>query len=59
MNVTKNILVYMTHPHVQAWNFLPIHKQILEERVPGSPVGCTNGYRVVLQRGMAGANAQS
>jgi phosphoglycerate dehydrogenase-like enzyme len=31
----KNILVYLTHPHVEAWNFRPEHKALLESRVPG------------------------
>ncbi len=50
MNVTKNILVYMTHPHVQVWNFLPIHKQILEERVPGSRVTICSNSKEFLDR---------
>jgi D-2-hydroxyacid dehydrogenase (NADP+) len=31
----KNILVYLTHPHVEAWNFKPRHKALLESLVPG------------------------
>jgi len=31
----KNILVYLTHPHVEAWNFKPQHKALLERQVPG------------------------
>jgi D-2-hydroxyacid dehydrogenase (NADP+) len=31
----KNILVYITHPHVDAWNFKPEHKVLLESRVAG------------------------
>jgi len=31
----KNILVYLTHPHVEAWNFKPQHKDLLERQVPG------------------------
>lgn len=34
----KNILVYLTHPHVEAWNFRPEHKDLLESRVPGLKV---------------------
>lgn len=34
----KNILVYLTHPHVEAWNFRPEHKALLESRVPGLKV---------------------
>ena len=32
--VIKNILVYLNHPHVEAWNFRPEHKVLLENRVP-------------------------
>ena len=35
MNFKKKILVYLTHPHVQAWNFLPRHGKLLEDSVPG------------------------
>ena len=31
----KKILVYLTHPHVEAWNFKPQHKDLLERLVPG------------------------
>ena len=34
----KNILVYLTHPHVEAWNFRPEHQALLESRVPGLKV---------------------
>lgn len=34
----KKILVYLTHPHVEAWNFRPEHKALLENRVPGLKV---------------------
>ncbi len=34
----KTILVYLTHPHVEAWNFRPEHKVMLESRVPGLKV---------------------
>ena len=34
----KRILVYLTHPHVDAWNFQPEHKALLESRVPGLKV---------------------
>ena len=34
----KNILVYLTHPHVEAWNFKPEHKALLERQVPGLKV---------------------
>ncbi|KMP11742.1 2-hydroxyacid dehydrogenase [Candidatus Nitromaritima sp. SCGC AAA799-C22] len=38
MKVERNILVYMTHPHVDAWNFKQAHADLLEKRVPGSRV---------------------
>ena len=39
----KKILVYLTHPHVQAWNFSPIHRKLLEDSVPGLNVSiCLN-----------------
>ena len=42
MNI-KKILVYLTHPHVQAWNFLPIHRKLLEDSVPGLNISiCLN-----------------
>jgi len=34
----KKILVYLTHPHVEAWNFRPEHKALLESRIPGLKV---------------------
>lgn len=34
----KTILVYLTHPHVEAWNFQPEHKALLESRVLGLKV---------------------
>ncbi len=34
----NNLLVYLTHPHVNAWNFKPEHKKILEAQVPGLQV---------------------
>ena len=43
MNIKKNVLVYLTHPHVQAWNFLPIHRKLLEDSVPGLNISiCLN-----------------
>lgn len=43
MNIKKNVLVYLTHPHVQAWNFLPSHRKLLEDSVPGLNVSiCLN-----------------
>ncbi|MZH40914.1 MAG: D-2-hydroxyacid dehydrogenase [Nitrospinae bacterium] len=34
----KNILVYLTHSHVDAWNFRPEHQVLLEKLVPGLKV---------------------
>ena len=34
----NNLLVYLTHPHVDAWNFKPEHKKMLEAQVPGLQV---------------------
>lgn len=34
----KRILVYLTHPHVDAWNFNPLHAELLQEK----------GYEVTL-----------
>ncbi len=50
MSVTKNILVYMTHPHVQAWNFLPVHKEILEKKVSGLRVTICSNSKEFLDR---------
>lgn len=39
----KHILVYLTHPHVEAWNFREEHKALLEKRIPGLKVDvCLN-----------------
>ncbi len=34
----KNILVYLTHLHVEEWNFRSGHKELLEKLVPGLKV---------------------
>jgi len=34
----KSVLVYLTHPHVDAWNFQPRHREILQDQVPGLEV---------------------
>jgi D-2-hydroxyacid dehydrogenase (NADP+) len=34
----NKLLVYLTHPHVDAWNFKPKHKEILETKIPGMEV---------------------
>ena len=30
----KNLLIYMKHPHVGAWNFKPEHRELLQRLVP-------------------------
>ena len=34
----KKLLVYLTHPQVDAWNFKPKHKGLLESRLSGTTV---------------------
>ncbi len=34
----NNLLVYLTHPHVEPWNFKPEHQEIMEAEVPGLKV---------------------
>jgi D-2-hydroxyacid dehydrogenase (NADP+) len=36
--MVNNLLVYLTHPHVDTWNFKPEQKEILEAEVPGLEV---------------------
>jgi len=50
MNIKKNVLVYLTHPHVQAWNFLPIHRKLLEDSVPGLNVSICLNLKEFLDR---------
>jgi len=50
MNIKKNVLVYLTHPHVQAWNFLPIHRKLLEDSVPGLNVSICLNLKDFLDR---------
>ena len=49
MNI-KKILVYLTHPHVQAWNFLPIHRKLLEDSVPGLNISICLNLKEFLDR---------
>ena len=49
MNI-KKILVYLTHPHVQAWNFLPIHRKLLEDSVPDLNVSICLNLKEFLDR---------
>ena len=50
MNIKKNALVYLTHPHVQAWNFLPSHRKLLEDNVPGLNVSICLNLKEFLDR---------
>ena len=50
MNIKKNVLVYLTHPHVQAWNFLPSHRKLLEDRVPGLNISICLNLKEFLDR---------
>jgi len=34
----NKLLVYLTHPHVDTWNFKPRHKEILQAEIPGLEV---------------------
>ncbi len=39
----NKLLVYLTHPHVEVWNFKPEHKTLLQSRLPGTTVQvCAN-----------------
>ena len=38
MGVKKEVLVYLSSSHVKAWDFLPFHRELLEESVPGLKV---------------------
>mgnify|MGYP000627780561 CR=1 FL=1 len=39
----NKILVYLTHPHVDAWNFKPEHKALLQSHFPETAVQvCVN-----------------
>jgi D-2-hydroxyacid dehydrogenase (NADP+) len=50
MNIKKNILIYVTHPYVQAWNFLPEHGKLLEKNVPGLNVFICLNTKEFLKR---------
>ena len=50
MNIKKNVLVHLTHPHVQAWNFLPIHRKLLEDSVLGLNVSIWLNLKEFLDR---------
>ena len=46
----KNILVYLTHPHVEAWNFKSIHRVMLENLVPGLSVEVCQNFKEFRER---------
>ncbi|MEE2986644.1 MAG: D-2-hydroxyacid dehydrogenase [Nitrospinota bacterium] len=46
----EKILVYLTHPHVEAWNFKPRHKDILARRFPQMEVIICLNSRDFLDR---------
>ena len=50
MNIKKNVMVYLTHTHVQAWNFLPSHRKLLEDSVPGLNVSIYLSLKEFLDR---------
>ena len=50
INVKKNILIYLTHPHVKAWNFLPVHGQLLEKKIHGTKVTICSHSKEFLDR---------
>jgi len=54
--MVRKLLVYMTHPHVDAWVFKPRHREILERRLPGLEVDCVTGSKEFLAR-LPGAEA--
>lgn len=50
MGVKKEVLVYLSHSHVKAWNFLPFHRDLLEDLVPGLKVSvCQNSKEFLDQ----------
>ncbi len=40
--IYNKILVYLTHPHVDAWNFKPEHKALLQSLLPSAVQVCAN-----------------
>jgi len=46
----QKLLVYMTHPHVDAWVFKPQHRVLLERRLPGVEVVCVTRSGEFLDR---------
>ena len=50
MGVKKEVLVYLSSSHVKAWDFLPFHRELLEESVPGLKVTvCQNSKEFLDQ----------
>jgi len=48
--MVRTMLVYMTHPHVEAWMFRPRHREILLARVPGLDVVMVSRSKEFLER---------
>lgn len=52
----KNILVYLTHPHVDVWNFKLEHRDLLQSRLPETAVQvCANSKEFKDKLGEADA----
>ncbi len=46
----NKLLVYLTHPHVEAWNFKQTHAEIFETEIPGMEVTVCYNFREFLER---------
>lgn len=46
----NNLLIYLTHPYVDTWNFKPQHKEILEATIPELKVTVCYHSKEFLQR---------
>ncbi len=46
----KKLLVYLTHPHVDTWNFKPMHREILQSQIPGLVVSVCYNSKEFLDR---------
>jgi phosphoglycerate dehydrogenase-like enzyme len=47
-NMNKIVLVYLTNPHVKAWNFAPRHLVPLRKAIPNSEIIVCNGSKEFL-----------
>lgn len=47
--MAQSILVYLTHPHVDAWNFKPRHREILQEKVQDLEIHICHHSREFLE----------